>query len=112
MRALRHYETLGLVVPTRPAGHARAYDDTAVQRLELIVALRAADLPLKAVADILDAWSDTGAQQHRVIQLIEAALVQARLTVDRLEAAGQAARRDGVAGLRGLAARSQAARAQ
>ena len=111
MRALRHYETLGLVIPTRPDGHARAYDEVALQRLELVVTLRAADLPLRAVAEILDAWSDTGAQQHRTVALIEAALDRARQTVNRLEAAGQAARRDGVAGLKRLATRDEPARA-
>lgn len=101
-RALRHYETMGLVVPRRPDGHARAYDEAAIARLELVVALRAADLPLRTVAEILDAWSG-GVQQQGTVQLIEAALGRARLTVERLEAVGRAARRDGLEGLKRLA---------
>jgi DNA-binding transcriptional MerR regulator len=102
-RALRHYETLGLVVPTRPEGHGRAYDSLAIQRLEVVVALRAADLPLRVVAEILDDKADPSAWQDRTMRLIETALGQARKTVDRLEAARRAARGEGLSGLRRLA---------
>lgn len=112
MRALRHYETLGLVVPKRPDGYSRAYDEAAIARLELVVTLRAADLSLRAVAEILDNWSDGGAQQQRTVQLIEAALGRARRTVERLEAVGQAARRDGLAGLKRLARHEAASAVQ
>ncbi|GGL35380.1 hypothetical protein GCM10010983_35420 [Caulobacter rhizosphaerae] len=74
-----------------------------MQRLELIVALRAADLPLSAVADILDREADPAAQALRVNTVVDAALVRARQAVARLEAVRQAARGEGLPGLRRLA---------
>jgi DNA-binding transcriptional MerR regulator len=103
-RALRHYEALGLVQPQRPKGNTRAYDAPSMRRLELIVALRAADLPLSAVADILDREADPVAQARRVNTVVDAALARARQAVARLEAVRQAARGEGLSGLRRLAA--------
>ncbi|WP_163233952.1 MerR family transcriptional regulator [Caulobacter rhizosphaerae] len=102
-RTLRHYEAMGLVQPQRPRGNTRAYDGPSMQRLELIVALRAADLPLSAVADILDREADPAAQALRVNTVVDAALVRARQAVARLEAVRQAARGEGLPGLRRLA---------
>jgi DNA-binding transcriptional MerR regulator len=75
-----------------------------MRRLELIVALRAADLPLSAVADILDREADPVAQARRVNTVVDAALARARQAVARLEAVRQAARGEGLSGLRRLAA--------
>jgi MerR family transcriptional regulator, thiopeptide resistance regulator len=101
-RALRHYEALGLVTPKRSEGQTRAYDSGAIQRLELIVALRAAGLPLFRVAEILDDRADESVRRGRAERLLEAALEQARRAVERLEAASRAARDEGLPGLRRL----------
>jgi DNA-binding transcriptional MerR regulator len=101
-RALRYYEALGLVQPQRLKG-GRAYDAPSMQRLELIVALRAADLSLKDVAGILDREGDPVAQVQRINKVIDAALERARQAVVRLEAVRQATRGDGLPGLRRLA---------
>ena len=55
VRALRHYDDLGLLAPTErtAAGHRR-YGPEAVTRLQQIVSLRALRLNLADVADLLD----------------------------------------------------------
>lgn len=108
-RTLRHYEALGLVTAQRQ-GQARAYDEAEIQRLELIVALRSADVPLIVVADILDAEDNPHGQARRALGAIEAALERAHRMVERLETARSAAR-EGLPGLRRMAcAHGQAGR--
>lgn len=53
-RMLRHYEKLGLIVPTHKEGYAyRLYDECAVRRLQQIIILRKLRIPLKQIAVIL-----------------------------------------------------------
>ena len=56
VRALHHYDELGLLRPSRrsEAGY-RLYDEEALRRLYRIVALRGLGFPLKQLADLLDA---------------------------------------------------------
>lgn len=56
VRALHHYDAIGLLKPTRvtEAGY-RLYDDTALERLQTILLFRQLQFPLKAIKDILDA---------------------------------------------------------
>lgn len=55
VRALHHYDTIGLLKPTRvtEAGY-RLYDDTALRRLQTILLFRQLQFPLKEIRDILD----------------------------------------------------------
>ncbi len=55
VRALHHYDELGLVVPSgrTPAGH-RDYDAADVRRLYQVVALRRLGFPLAAIREVLD----------------------------------------------------------
>jgi len=55
VRALRHYDEIGLVVPSSrsSAGHHR-YTESDLRRLHIVVALRSLGLPLADVAGVLD----------------------------------------------------------
>ena len=58
-RTLRHYEQLGVVVPTRVgAGGVRHYDDDALVRLQEALVLRRLGLPLSDIRGVLDGESD------------------------------------------------------
>lgn len=56
VRALHHYDAIGLLKPTRvtEAGY-RLYDDTALERLQTILLFRQLQFPLKEIKEILDA---------------------------------------------------------
>ena len=55
VRTLHHYDTIGLLLPTKvtEAGY-RLYDDTAVRRLQSILLFRELEFPLKEIKSILD----------------------------------------------------------
>ncbi len=54
-RTLRHYESVGLLKPSRVAGNGyRHYDHPALVRLQRILLLRGLGLGLPAIADVLD----------------------------------------------------------
>ena len=55
VRALHHYDAIGLLKPTRvtEAGY-RLYDDTALRRLQTILLFRELQFPLKEIREILD----------------------------------------------------------
>ncbi|MBQ8881347.1 MAG: MerR family transcriptional regulator [Oscillospiraceae bacterium] len=56
VRTLHHYDTIGLLKPTQvtEAGY-RLYDDTALEKLYMILVFRELSLSLKEIADILHA---------------------------------------------------------
>lgn len=54
-RTLRHYDQIGLLVPTRVASNGyRYYDDSSLVRLQRILLLRELGVGLPAIADVLD----------------------------------------------------------
>ena len=55
VRALHHYDAIGLLKPTRvtEAGY-RLYDDTALRRLQTVLLFRQLQFPLKEIREILD----------------------------------------------------------
>ena len=54
VKALQHYDRIGLLKPTRtPAGH-RIYCDRDIERVQQIVALKAIGIPLKQIRAVLD----------------------------------------------------------
>lgn len=75
-KALRVYQSRGLVQPVCEVGNRR-YDQRALERLKLIVTLRAIDLPLDEIATVLSARdANSGgdkarAAAHDVGQLID-----------------------------------------
>jgi DNA-binding transcriptional MerR regulator len=54
-RALRFYEAQGLIEARRDARNSRYYDGVARERLEWVVRLRQADIPLADIREVLDA---------------------------------------------------------
>lgn len=58
-RTLRHYEQIGLLLPSRTgAGGIRHYDSAAVVRLQRILILRELGLSLPRIADVLAGQQD------------------------------------------------------
>jgi len=55
VRALHHYDKLGLLVPRRQANGYRCYDDADVERLQQILLLRDTGLELTQIRALLDA---------------------------------------------------------
>lgn len=56
IRALHHYDAIGLLPPTEvTAAGYRLYDDAALERLQLILFFRALRFPLREIGAILDA---------------------------------------------------------
>ena len=87
VRALRHYEEVGLLAPRRSAAGYRLYDEEQVARLLHVLLLRELGLPL---AEVRRCLADPGASllatlQRRLQQLRERVAQQHRL-LGRLEA--------------------------
>lgn len=88
VRALRHYDEIGLVAPSArtPAGY-RLYDDANVVRLQQVLMLRELGVPLDEIAAALDAAVDDRAallRQHRDALADKRARIDAMLAaVDR-----------------------------
>ena len=55
VRALHHYDRIGLLQPQRSSSGYRLYGDRELERLEQIVALRFIGVPLKQIGPLLDA---------------------------------------------------------
>jgi DNA-binding transcriptional MerR regulator len=65
IRALHHYDRVGLLTPTRNAGGHRCYAGSDVRRLHQIVALRGFGLSLTEIAGTLDG---TGPDLHDLLR--------------------------------------------
>lgn len=97
-RALRHYEDLGLVRPTRDRRNGRCYDAAAVRRLEWIATLRRAGVSLGDVRSVLEAdGEDACARAKTALWLrrgvVEAELDAVRLALSQLDESSPAAER-------------------
>ena len=95
-RALRHYEAVGVLPPSR-VGHGgiRYYDDDALVRLQRVLVLRALGMPLADVRAVLDGEQDQAAALRRHLDALRreqrrlarmAASVER--TIDALETGG------------------------
>lgn len=82
VRALHHYDQLGLLHPSEvtDAGY-RYYDDTAIERLWQILFYRELDFPLRDIAEIL---SSPGFDRMRALSEHRALLLQKRDRLDKL----------------------------
>ena len=114
-RTLRHYDSLGLVTPSRVGSNGyRFYDDRSLVRLQRVLLLRELGLGLDAIGTVLAA-QDAGAQayerpsetetrvlaQHRELLRNEKRRIEAQIaSVDRTIAAlrGDTARPEALAG--------------
>ncbi|NJC72493.1 MerR family transcriptional regulator [Planosporangium thailandense] len=71
-RTLRHYDQLGLLVPSRVGGNGyRYYDEECLVRLQRILLLRQLGLGLPAIAEVLDGQRDTVAALRTHLALLE-----------------------------------------
>jgi MerR family transcriptional regulator, thiopeptide resistance regulator len=91
VRALHHYERLGLLNPTRTAAGYRVYGLGDLEHLEQVVALRFLGLPLRQIKAVLD---------RDPLRLPEALQVQLTILEDKRQLLDRAisAIRDGVTG--------------
>ncbi|HEX3766243.1 MAG TPA: MerR family transcriptional regulator [Kofleriaceae bacterium] len=90
VRALHHYDELGLVRPSqRTAAGYRLYDEADALRLQQVMVLRELGVPLDQIGAAIDAAADCAAllRRHR------AALTDKRARLDRMLAAVDAALR-------------------
>lgn len=89
-RAIRHYEEQELVRPTRDGRGRRVFDAVQCARLELVAALRTADVPLREVYRVL-ATADPGRARAAALTILErrrqeilASHTRAGAAIDRL----------------------------
>ena len=87
-KALRLYETLGLIKPARTAVGWRIYRQPDLERLSAILALRNLGLPLKRIGEILRGGGDLAG----ALALQEAVLVEAQAETQKALALVRAAR--------------------
>ncbi|MCH4269681.1 MAG: MerR family transcriptional regulator [Brevundimonas sp.] len=71
MRALRHYEELGLLEPIRSRGGVRRYSPEQRCLASEIVRLREFDLPLHVIRDLIDPDLSATARNDRLLHLLE-----------------------------------------
>lgn len=94
MRALHHYDRLGLLRPQRSASGYRLYANRELERLEQIVALRFIGVPLKQMRPLLDgsALAEALPRQRAVLEekrRILGEAIQAIEAAERALATGQ-----------------------
>ena len=91
VRALHHYDSTGLLVPSeRTGGGHRLYSAADVQRLYRLLALRGVGLPLDEIGPLLDGEDGIGDTVRRHLGRVEqqlGALEELRLRLTRLLAA-------------------------
>ncbi len=80
VRALHHYDRLGLLKPRRSEAGYRIYVDRDIERLEQIVALKFIGLPLKQIKAVLDRET---LQLPAALRLQRAELEEKRRLLDR-----------------------------
>ncbi len=85
VRALHHYDRLGLLVPSErtPGGH-RLYTATDLQRLYRLLALRELGLPLGEIGAVLDADDALAGSVRRHLEHVEGRLGQLEVLRKRL----------------------------
>lgn len=87
-KALRIYERMGLISPTRTAARWRAYGRKEIERLAAVVALKQLGLPLKRIAALVKGDVDLAS----VLALQQAALEQSKAAAEEALALVKAAR--------------------
>src|SRR4051794_29103489 len=80
VRALHHYDQIGLVVPShRTAAGYRLYDEEDVRRLQQVLVLRQLSVPLEAIARAID-----GGTRDEVLNRQREALITRRAQLDAM----------------------------
>lgn len=68
-KTLRHYERIGLLGhPSREYNNYRVYDDESVERIRIIVGLRALGLPLDRIREVL---TDAGTRREKLAEWLD-----------------------------------------
>jgi MerR family transcriptional regulator, thiopeptide resistance regulator len=80
VRALHHYDRLGLLKPRRTESGYRLYRESDLERLEQIVALKFLGLPLKEIRDLLDS---SALELPAALRIQRSALEEKRRLLDR-----------------------------
>jgi MerR family transcriptional regulator, thiopeptide resistance regulator len=98
VRALHHYDRLGLLKPRRTAAGYRLYSDRDLERLEQIVALKFIGIPLKQIRGLLErngsALPAALSKQRRALEEKRFQMGRAIKAIREAEAALEAGRRD------------------
>lgn len=85
-RALRHYDSIGLVSPSRIGSNGyRYYDDRALVRLQRVLLLRELGLGLNAIGEVLDAQSAQGESPEAEASVLTSHLALLRRERDRVD---------------------------
>ena len=79
VRALQHYDRVGLLKPSRTESAHRIYSEADRQRVRHILALRAVGMPLQRIAEVLAA---TPSRLPEILNAQRASLEQARAGID------------------------------
>ena len=94
VKALHHYDRLGLLAPHRTASRYRVYTEEDLGRLEQIVALKFLGLPLRQIKDVLERTADElPAALRTQRKAIEAKQAQLARAVQAIRAAEESLRR-------------------
>jgi DNA-binding transcriptional MerR regulator len=86
---IRYYEEVGLLpAPKRAANRYRAYGDTDVRRLELVLALRRLDVPVDEIGALAGSCFDhrCAAGSERLLEVIERRNEQVERQIEELRA--------------------------
>jgi DNA-binding transcriptional MerR regulator len=98
VRALHHYDRLGLLKPRRSAAGYRLYAERDLERLEQIVALKFIGFPLKEIPDLVErsgaALPDALRRQRRALERKRSMVERAIGAIREAEVAFQSGRRD------------------
>jgi len=98
VRALHHYDRMGLLKPRRTEAGYRLYSDRDLERLEQVVALKFIGIPLKEIRALLDRDGSTlsGAlrNQRRALEAKRLLVDRAIGAIQEAEAAFRSGRRD------------------
>ena len=84
--AIRYYEDLKLITPAGRAGGSRRYDDSAVDRLELIAFAKAAGFSLREIRRLLSGFTDGTPASERWRVLAENKLADLDRAAEKIEA--------------------------
>lgn len=84
VKAIRFYESAGLIPPPPRAGRYRRYDDTSVEILLLIKQARALGLSIAGLKDLIH-WADGQMDWRRVVDFLEQHKARLRDEIRALE---------------------------
>jgi DNA-binding transcriptional MerR regulator len=88
-RALRYYEDVGLLSPTRRAGGGRLYSSKDRARVILILGGRAMGMPLEAIGRLFEVYEDVDGDVHTIATALNVLRRQIRLLEARRDEVGR-----------------------